>query len=335
MSEKYTKTLQYGKETNHGQHVAATTVFMGDAPIPADITAHKPNYNLVTRVAAAESGILYKQVENILITLEDSYFQALHLPLALTLKGGVSGTMKHTGQNDYESDYTPSLVAATADSMESVTLEIADSQRAIEIGYLMGRSVHFTWTFGKDGKLTTVLDAFGDFVDDTITLTPALSLPVHTNVNPNLLKFYANPTWATAGTTQLTGLLRQIDLEIIGGAHPKPPHGNGSIMDSHGVGLLSWKLGMILEDNSDAEEFYDWYRAQTAVCIRLLQDGPQIGTGANHSLLFDLWGVPDKAEPMGQEQDGDYLMPVSMSELFNTTASETLACKLITNKQAL
>lgn len=335
MGNRYAKTLQYGKETTHGTHVPATTVLFADAAIPKDIAPHRPNFNLVTRVKSAESAILYKMVDSLPITMEDSYFQGLHLPLALVLKGGVSGTEITTGQHDYSCVYTPSLVAATADTMESVTLEIADDQRCVEIGYVMGRGIKFNWTFGKEGKLTTELDAFGDYVD-LVTLTPSLSLPAHTLVNPNLLKFSTAATWAGIGAASpLLGLLRSVNLEIIGGAHPKPPHGNGITLDSHGVTYLAWKLGLVLEDNADAVQFYTWFQAQTAVCIRLMQDGPQIGTGVNNSLTFDLWGAPDEVTPMGQETDGDHLMPVTMSNLYNTTASATLAATLITDKQAL
>ena len=38
---------------------------------------------------------------------------------------------------------------------------------------------------------------------------------------------------------------------------------------------------------------------------------------------------------MGQEQNGDHLMPVTMSELYNTTSAKTLGVTLTTNKQTL
>jgi hypothetical protein len=335
MGEQYETLIQIGKETVHGTHVPATFVWPGDVPIPADIKGHMPGYSLGVRVGAIESAVLYKQIDSLPITMPDSYFQMLHLPLALVLKGGVSGVEQKTGQHDYLSDYTPGLVTATADSMDSATVEIIDSEHVVEIGYVMGKSVHFMWTFGQDGKLETAIDAFGDCVDPTITKTAGLSLGANILVNPNLLKFYADTTWAGAGGTLLTGILRQVDLEIIGGAHPKPPHGNGLIMDSHGVSNLSWKLGLTLEDNAAAHEFYTWYRAQTSACIRLKQEGPAIGTGANHSLTFDLWGTPDATQPKAQQDQGDQLMTVSMSERLNTVASQTLAAKLVTTLQAL
>lgn len=335
MAQRYSKTIQYGKESSHGTHVAANTIFLGDASIPNDRTPHRPQYNLGTRVQAAEAAILYKLIESFPISMPDSYFQGLHLFLATTLKGGVSGTEQTTGQHDYKSVYTPSLVVASADSMDSVTLEVCDGQRSTEMGYVMGRSIKFTWTFGKDGKLVTEGDFFADFVDDTITKTAGLSLPTSTLVNPNLLKIYADSAWAGLGTTLLSGLIRQVTLEIIGGAEPRGPHGNATTLDSHGVTYLAWKLGLVLEDNDDADDFYQWFRAQTAVAIRLLQDGPAIGTGDNHSLKFDLWGAPDEATPMAQEENGEQQMTVSMSGLLNTTSSTTLACELTTDKQAL
>jgi hypothetical protein len=335
MAEQYEKTIQIGKETTHGTHVPATFVLPADAPIPADISPHRPKYNLGVRVQSAESAVLYKAVDSLPITMDDSYFQMLHFFLATCLKGGVTGAEQKTGQHDYLADYTPGLTQATASNQNSCTIEIFDSQHVVEIGYVMTKSIHHTWTFGKDGKLTTAADCFGDFVDPTITKTPGLSLGSNTLINPNLLKFYADTTWAGAGGTQLLGILRQVDLEIIGGVHQKPPHGNGIIPDSHGVTWLSWKLGLTLEDNSDALEFYNWYRAQTAVCIRLDQEGPAIGTGANHSLIYDLWGTPDKADAMGQQDQGDQLMPVSMSELYNSVSAKTLSCKLCTTLQAL
>jgi hypothetical protein len=334
MSPVYDRYVQFGKETNHGQHVAADTLFLGTATIPERPKAQKFPLNLGVRVETGDSSVIYTGANAIPIKMDISYFQGLHLPLALTLKGGVSGGQQTTGQNDYSCVFTPGLTPATADTMDSVTLEIGDALRCVEIGYVMGRSVKFDWTFGEDGKMTTELDAFGDYVATT-TKTSGLTVPTHTPVNPNLLKIYADTTWAGAGGSQLTGILRKATLEIIGGAKPCVPHGNSLGMDAHRVSYLSWKLGLELEDNADAEDFYTWYLAQTAVCIRLQQLGPRIGTGLYSSLTFDLWGPPEQAQPMGSEDDGNSVMPVTMSSQYNTTASETLACTLVTDLQTL
>ena len=329
MGEKSYKVLQYGKETVKGTHVAATAKWMGDAPVPKDREAVRPTYNLGVRSRASENHIYQKQVSSLPLTLDDAYYQGLPWLLAMTLKGGVTPTQQGTPPYAYLWDFTPSLLAATANSMDSFTLEISDDLQCYEVGYLMGRSIKFSAQMGANAALKVSVDAFADEVSK-VTLTAGLTLPVTTPVVANNSKFYMDALWANAGVTIQPGVLRGWDLEIITGLHQKFL-GNSLIPNAHGVSYLDWKLALTLEDNAAAANWFTKFQAQTACAIRLEIPGPVINGAYVHNLRFDLWGAPTQADPMGSEVDGNHIMPVTVDSLYCVTGAATLACTLITD----
>ena len=333
MGERAYKILQYGVETNHGEHVAATKKWLGDAQVPKDRDAVRPAYNLGVRSRAAGNHIYQKQISSLPLALDDSYYQGLAWLLAMTLKGGVTPGEVTTGQGDYLWTFTPSLVAASADSMQSFTVEIGDDLQCYDVGYLMGRSIKFSAQMGANAALKVSVDAFADEVTK-VTATGALAIPAITPIVANNTKFYTNASWATVGNTIKAGVLRGWDLEIISGLHQKFL-GNSLVPNGHGVSYLDWKLALTLEDNATAADWFTWFQAQTAMAIRLEIPGPQIGTGATHKIRFDLWGAPAQADPMGSEVDGNHIMPVTVDSLYATTGAATLACALTTNVNTL
>ena len=333
MGERAYKILQYGVETDHGSHVAATKKWLGDAQVPKDREAVRPVYNLGVRSRASENHIYQKQISSLALTLDDSYFQGIAWLLAMTLKGGVTPAEAHTGQGDYLWTFTPGLTSATADSMQSFTVEIGDNLQCYEVGYLMGRSIKFSAQMGANQALKISVDAFADEVTK-VTATADLTLPTITPIVANNTKFYVDTTWNGKGGTLKSGILRGWDLEIISGLHQKFL-GNSLVPNAHGVTYLDWKLALTLEDNSAAASFFTWFQAQTACAIQLEIPGPQIGTGNTHKLLFDLWGAPSQADPMGQEVDGDHVMPVTLDSLYEITGAATLVCTLTTDVATL
>jgi hypothetical protein len=331
MGERAYKILQYGKETNHGAHMAATKIWLGDAQVPKDREAVRPVYNLGVRSRASENHIYQKQISSLPLTLDDSYYQGIAWLLAMTLKGNVTPAEVTTGQGDYLWTFTPGLTAATADSMDSFTLEIGDDLQCYEVGYLMGRSIKFSAQMGANQALKVSVDAFADEVTK-VTATGSLNLPTITPIVANNTKIYVDTTWPAS--TLKAGILRGWDLEIIGGLHQKFL-GNSLVPNAHGVTYLDWKLALTLEDNAAAANFFTWFQAQTAVAIGLEIPGPQIGTGTTHKIRFDLWGAPTQADPMGQEVDGNHVMPVTVDSLYETSGAATLACTLTTDVNTL
>lgn len=333
MGERPYKYIQYGPETAHGTHVAATKIFLGDTPVPADREPVRPSYNLGVRSRATENHIYQKQVKSLPITLDNAYYQGIAWLMAMTLKGGVTPAEVTTAQLDYLWGFTPGLTAATADTMDSFTVEVGDNKQCYEMGYVMGRSIKFSARMGQNQALTVSVDAFGDEVTK-VTKTGSLTLPSVTPIVANNTKFYVDALWANAGVTLLSGILSGWDLEIIGGLHQKF-RGNSLIPNYHGVTYFDFKLALILEDNADASQFFTWFQAQTSAAFRIAIPGPQIGTGTTHNLQFDLWGAPTQADPMGQEEEGDHMIPIVIDSLYNTTGAATLAASLTTNVNTL
>jgi hypothetical protein len=333
MGERAYKILQYGVEVTHGLHVIATKKWLGDAQVPKDREAVRPVYNLGVRSRASENHIYQKQISSLPLTLDDSYYQGIAWLLAMTLNGTVTPSDMGGTPKAYSWAFTPGLTAATADTMDSFTLEVGDDLQCYEVGYLMGRSIKFSAQMGANQAFKVSVDAFADEVTK-VTATAGLQIPTITPIVANNTKFYVDALWADAGDTIHAGILRGWDLEIIGGLHQKIL-GNSLIPNGHGVTYLDWKLALTLEDNSDAAEWFTWFQAQTAVAVRLEIPGPNISGGNNHNIQFDLWGAPTQADPMGQEVDGNHVMPVTVDSLYNTLGAATLACTLITNVNTL
>ncbi len=66
-----------------------------------------------------------------------------------------------------------------------------------------------------------------------------------------------------------------------------------------------WTL--TFEGNADADTLWDAYYAETAKALRLQILGSQIGTGENHSLTIDTFGMFEEVIPLGDEKDGNNL----------------------------
>ena len=333
MGERVFKKIQYGKElkTAKGTVVPATGMFLGDAAVPTDRSYVFPSYNLALRAKAFEPHLYQQLVDSFTLNIDDGYFQALPMLFSMALKGDITAVVHTTGQSDYDWPFSPSLVATN--TQDSMTFEIGDDVQAYALAYVMAKKITIAGAMGQNQAVKLSAECFAKSIAPA-TFTSALTIPAIEPMVANQTQLYIDTSWATKGTTQKTGLLRDFSLEIITGLHPKF-HGNALTIDSHGESYIDAMLKMTLEGNSVANGYYTAMQAKTPYAIQLKIPGTAIGSGQTHFLKASLWGVFEDIQPMGSEADGDNLHVALFHGLYGTVGAAMLALDVCTNKATL
>lgn len=333
MGERVFKKIQFGKElkTAKGTLVAATSMFLGDAAVPADRSYIFPNYNLAVRAKAIEPHLYQQLVDGFTLNIDEGYFQALPFLLSMALKGDITPVVHTTGQSDYDWPFTPSMVAGN--TQDSMSVEVGDDVQAYALPYVMAKKITIAGAMGQNQAVKLSAECFAKSVAP-VSFTGALTVPAIEPMVANKTQLYIDPLWANKGTTLKSSLLRDFSLEIITGLHPKF-HGNALTMDSHGETYIDAMLKLTLEGDSVADGYYDAMQAKTPMAIQLKIVGSQIGTGQTHFLKASLWGVWEEMQPMGSEADGDNLHVGLFHGLYGTVGAAMLAVDVCTNKSAV
>ncbi len=303
MGEKVFNLIQYGLESAHGTPVPATDKWPGKIKVPTDRKPKYPEESLGIRSRAQRSVIYQLLADGIDLSMDDSVFQKLPMLLSMALKGAITPVEQSVGEGDYLWDFTPSLTGSNA--QDSITLEFGDDTQAYESEYCLAKSVKFSGKMGGDEAVKVSASLFGKQITPT-TFTPSLALAKGEPIIANMVKIYIDGTWATLGTTNMTGLMIDWSTEIINGLHPKFRGGSLSY-SSHGEGYLDMLTTFTFEGNSDADAIFDAFRAKTEKAIRISVEGAAIGDGDPHSLIIDGFGTFEDVVPLGSEQDGDNL----------------------------
>ena len=334
MGEKAFKKVQAGLEAIHGTAVAATRKYLCVVDPGKDRVIHYPELALGIRARSHKAETRQISADGINITTpEGCYFQALPMLFSIGLVGGVTPSEQTVDQDDYLWDFTPDLEASNAP--DSITLEYGDDVQAYEIPYVMARRYVIEGNVGEDANVSMTVECFGKQIDPT-TFTGSLSNPVIEGMVANLVKLYIDSSWANLGNTQKTGLLRKYRIEIITGVHQKFQAAGVKTMTGHAENFIDVMWGLTFEGNSDADVLFDAYQAMTAKALRLEILGSQIGTGENHSLIIDTYGIFEEVMPMGDEKDGNNLHTAIFHGISDNEATpHMLGVQVITDVAAI
>jgi hypothetical protein len=328
--------IQWGKETTSGSAVAADTMLLGAEipPINPDRVPTWPEDNMGVR-ARSSRAIFYQYLAQNTIRIPQGYFQALPMILSCGLKGTVTPAEQTASQNDMKWDHSPSLTATN--SLNSITLEAGDDTQAYEIEYVQFERIRLSGVIAQ-GPEASPVEIEADYYGRQVTPTDfsSVAVPAVTPINAKLSQMWIDSTFATAGTTPVTNILRSWELELLTGAHPKF-FGSGNIyFDTHDQGYIEALLTMVLEGSSSADAEFDKFQLGTEQVIRIkIDSGVQIGTGVNHSLTFDLWGAWEHVTPLSGEDKGNNLHAVLFHGLYDQTAGDLLDINVITNVAAI
>lgn len=291
MGERVFTKSQYAVEVTKGTAIASTAIWPGTVSVPPDRKVQFLAPLTGRRGGSTVSSVAQIRIDPLTMRMEAAYTEKLPLLFLMLLDGTVTAALgKWT--------FSPSLTAAG--SYKSLTLEYGDDTQAYEAEYVMGRRLKISGKTGEDGHVSVELECFARQETKT-TFTAGLTQGTLTPLVANLSQFYIDPTWATLGATKKTALLREFDIEITNGVHPKQLADGALTFGTYGEGELGVTASFVYEGEASAVTEYDAYKAQTARAIRLVLGSPTEG------IQIDMFGRYETIQPMGQEADGNNL----------------------------
>ena len=326
--------MQIGKESKaaHGTGVAATVLVpIVQKPLPVDRKVKPVNFDIGLNVDVTHRLMQGRLVEDTL-QWDDGYFQILPYLFSGALKGDVTPVEQTVDQDDYLWDHEPAL-DDTDNEQDSFTLERGDNVQAVEHNYAMFKRIKISGQISQEGGESPVSIEADYFARENVnsSYTAALSPLVPTFMNAKLARVYLDALWADAGDTELTGLLRSFELEILSGLHPTFNGGAVETFGAHEQGPYSFMLNLTLVRGTATEALraaINEFRA-----ARLTITGPQIGSGVSHKVTFDLAGYIEDVVAMAQNDRNKNanLDTLVLHGQYDATGGKLIVPSVITN----
>jgi hypothetical protein len=168
------------------------------------------------------------------------------------------------------------------------------------------------------------------------TFTGSLSLPSVTPMNAKLARLYLDTTWAGLGGTELAGILRSFEVDILTGIHPAFAGSGDKFFTKYLEGVIGAQVTLTFEGTSAADAIFDAWHADTQSTgfLQLKLAGPTIGTGTPHGLLINVAGSWDEVIPLAEEDRGNNLHSAVFSSLYDPTSAKEVGVQLTTNSNA-
>lgn len=342
MTESYASDFftlsQYAQEAEMGTGVPATRIFPGAMPkIASDV---KPNFieeQFNIRAKTRRVQIQETLYVNSLIAPEAG-FQQLLLPLQCGLKGLAAPTETTSSQGDFPWAFTPNITAAAGENEpKSATLEFTDGVQAYEVNYCMFDKISIKGSIPQDGSAAPV-SVEGSFFGRTIattTLTASLALAPLTPMNAALARLYMDTAWAGVGGTELAGLLRGFEIQILTGVHPVFRGSANTYFAAHREGVLEASATFTIEGGTTAHALLAAHQAPTFKVFRLQIVGPRIGTGTYNTFTFDIGGHLETIAVNDSSDRGDNLATFGVKSTYDATGGKLFGVDVITSVNAV
>lgn len=337
MGDRFFSKIQYGKETTRGTAVAATRMLIGGqvSAISPDKRPRKIAENIGLR-SAGNRKVIDQYLVSDSLSIPEGYFQALPVIFGCGMKGGVTPTETTPSKQDYKWDFTPSLAFNASNAPDSLTLEKGDNTQAFECEYTMFQRIRISGRVaqGAEGAPVAIEAEFFARQWSPVSFTAGLSLPTATPMNAKLARLYLDTTWAGLGTTELENALRAFDIDIMLGAYPKFAGSAAKTFNEYGQGIIGAQVALTLEGSTAADTIWDSYHSDTQALgfLQLLLSGPQIGTGANHSLKVNVSGRWDEVIPLAEEDRGNNLHTALFTSDYDATSAKEVGVEVVTNQ---
>jgi hypothetical protein len=308
MGERSLSLFQWGIESTRGTAVAATRkVGFDPKGIPMDRVWEGVRLATAQRVPRMKKRNDTYLVQDTLVA-SHGYYQLLPGILQCMLDGTITPAEQTPSQADYKWDVTPSITAAN--DPDSLTLEMGDNVQMFEVEYCQFNRLVLAGSLNQQGASSPVRLEAGYYGRQMTPTTVTASQALHTGVefmNAKLSRLYQDTTWGGVGGTEVTSTLRDFNLELLAGNHPKFLASANKYFDTHGEGDVGAMLTLTLEGNSSADSIYDLYQAGTERALRITLNGSQIGSGVNYKFQLDVYGYWAEVVPLDSESNGNNL----------------------------
>jgi hypothetical protein len=324
--------VQIGKETVRGTGVAATVMVpIVQKPLPVDRKVKAINFDTGMNVDVTHRSMQGRLVEDTL-QWDDGYFQILPHLFSGLLKGGVTPVEQTADQDDWLWEHEPAL-DDTDNAQDSFTIERGDNIQAVEHNYSMFKRFKISGQINQEGGDSPVSIEVDYFARENVnsSFTAGLDPLEPIFLNAKLARVYLDALWADVGETELTGLLRSFELEILSGLHPTFNGGAVETFGAHEQGPMSAILNLTLVRGTTTEALraaINEFRA-----ARLTITGPKIGTGVNQLVSFDLGGYIEDVVAMAQNTNNKNanLDTVVLHGQYDATSGKLIVPSVITN----
>lgn len=320
-----------------GTAVAATKMLVGVAPrIVTDSKVEFIEEQFNTRMTSRRNKV-YERLYVNTISVPQAGFQQLILPFLTGLKGAVVATETTPAQSDYAWAFTPGLTPAAGDNApDSFTLQLGDDQQAWRVPYCMTDRITLKGKVSQDGGAAPVaLDqgVFGRYIEEN-AFTAALALQASTPMNAKLAQLFVDSTWAGVGGTELSDALDEFTVELLPGNHPVFRGSTENYFNKHREGTIGFTATFVVE-HALRDELLASQQAGELQVVRLKLNGPQIGTGVNHSLTIDMGGAWEDVTPRDNSDRGDNLSTLALHAMYDDTGAKGLQVDLVTSQNSI
>lgn len=338
MANRFATKHQWGLEAVNGTAVAADTMLMcAPRPLNPDRALQRAMDASGLRAPSNNARHYGYLVQDTLNFDADHplYFQILPMLFSIGLKGNITPTEQTVGQGDYLWAFGPALTGSN--SLDSITLEEGDDTQAYEVEYVMAERFQISGDVVQDTGVAAVnmaVDFFGRQRTAT-SFTGSIALPTVEFLNANAARLYKDSAWAGVGGTELAGILRGFDVEIITGVHHKRTGSANNYFTTHGQSYVDFNLALTLERGAAADAIWDDMNAKTFRVLRLAIEGSQIGTGDNQSLIVDFGGYFDQVVPVNAEDRGNNLDAAVFVSKYDATGAKHLDVNVTTDVAAI
>ena len=332
MAERTLSKFQYGLEATRGTPVAATRILGADIKgVPMDRT-----WESIAYANGRRSNANFKRSDQLLVrdtlSISNGYFQAVPVLGQCSLDGTITPVEQTGAQGDYLWAIAPSFTALN--DPDTLTLEMGDEVQEYEVEYVMFDRLRFAGEIAQDGGSSPVAIEAGYFGRQVTPATFTAGQALHTGLTPinaKLARLYKDATWAGAGTTELTNLMRGFEVEILTGTHPKFMASADKYFTTHGESQITAMITLTLEGAAAADTIYDEYQAGTERALRLQLNGPQIGTGLTYRVRFDVFGYWAEVVPLNAESNLNNLHRALFVSKDDTVGPNIFTMDVITN----
>jgi hypothetical protein len=331
--------LQLGIESTKGTILAATRLIDCDffGGLREVEERYRSSYPRGQRANVGGAGVTVMKGTEYTVETELTAEEILW-PLLTGVLGGVSGIVTDTTAYTYT--FTPELDTGvqTLDTMtlEAVMADGATNHYYGEAGYGFTTGFGISWAANQEGRLR-----WNSVARARQTGTPTAALTAYTSrevLATALLSVYLDTTWAGLGGTQLTGIIRSVDIDTSTGLVPKHTLEGRSDRDfaGHSVGNVTASLKVVMElDATGAARGVQDFRDNDIVFIRLKNTGSLAGA-ASALRTVQVDGAYRFVSPPAFSRDGEQmLVALDLESVYDPTGDETLEWTIINKLSAV
>lgn len=329
MPSRRTRKIQWGLETTAGTAVAADTIYRGQGLLEdtREIVEAPEDVGYISGVDR-----VYTQSLGATLSMDavPATYEFLPVVLSCGINQDTSGTADGVG-SDYI--YSHAGATTTAPTLATLTLEAGDAQRVDEMEY------SFVESFTLEGQAGQPLNLSANWIGRQATdaeFTGALSLADVHEIMFSQGKLYIDTAGGTIGTTQVSGTLLGMSLNVTTGATAQFGANGQLYFEKQAMGEPDMTLELTYEHNSSAEAEITAWRNKTARQMRLIWEGDAFETAgttySNYTFIMDFAGKYLDVSTL-EDQDGNDTVRCTFKPRYNVTA-DLFAEFVVVNEEA-